>query len=289
MGLDEFCDPKGNVMSESKPDPHAVDGFQWGVSFHESCQYNFFCDDKFFCVRLMEIRDFRHQSAWVYDGEVRELLNSADVIERVGDDHLKIETPRFVMESNAAQGSVTAIAESGSPALEMRWTIPISTVWGAPGDATGMHQPLLRGEVTYEGHTYTGPGYCKRFRFFLDAEYFDWRFIEGAFDDAEGMVWTADATFGLNSYNYFKVAYADGTILTADNEHVHHRDNIAYANIDARPFESEVEEIGLWETKLIGRNMDTLLRQRFCKLTVRYDGEDHRGYALHESGGGTMR
>ena len=35
--------------------------------------------------------------------------------------------------------------------------------------------------------------------------------------------------------------------------------------------------------------MDTLLRQRFCKLTVRYDGEDHRGYALHESGGGTMR
>ena len=57
------------------------------------------------------------------------------------------------------------------------------------------------------------------------------------------MVWTADATFGLNSYNYFKVAYADGTILTADSEHVHHRDNIAYADVDERPFESEVEEI----------------------------------------------
>ena len=29
--------------------------FQWGGRFHETCQYNFFCEDKFFCVRQMEL------------------------------------------------------------------------------------------------------------------------------------------------------------------------------------------------------------------------------------------
>ena len=152
-----------------------------------------------------------------------------------------------------------------------------------------MHQPLLKGEIIYKGQTYTGPGYCKRFRFYLDPEYFAWAFIEGAFDDGFGMLWTADAFFGLNSYDYFKVAYADGTVLTADNEHTHHRDNIAYGTIDGRPIEAEVEDIGVWETKLIGNNMDTFLRQRFCTLAVRYDGKEHRGYALQENGSGTMR
>ena len=105
------------------------------------------------------------------------------------------------------------------------------------------------------------------------------------------MAWcgTHDAFFGLNSYDYFKVAYADGTILTADNQHTHHRDNIAYGSIDGRPFEAEVEPIGEWQTTLLGENMDTVLRQRYCKLTVRNDGDEHEGYALHETGGGTMR
>ena len=281
---------ESNLIQLVRPDDaQKVDGHQWGVSFHESCQYNFFCDDKFFCVRLMEIRDFLHQSAWVYDGEVHELLNAGDVIERDGDDHLKISTSRFLMESDDLRGWVTVLAESGSAALEMKWTIPIATVWGAPGDAIGMHQPLLEGEVTYKGQTYTGPGYCKRFRFYLDPEYFSWRFIEGAFDSADGMVWTADAFFGLNSYDYFKVAYADGTILSADDQHTHHRDNIAYGNIDGRTFQAEVEEIGQWQTRLLGENMETLLRQRYCKLVVRDDGREHKGYALHETGGGTMR
>ena len=120
---------------------------QWGTSFIEHCQYNFFCDDKFFCVRLIELRDFRHQSAWVYDGEVRELLNAGDVIEREGDDHLKIKTPRFLMESDNAKGdnargTVTVLSESGSPELEMKWTIPVSTSWSTPGgEGAGLHQP----------------------------------------------------------------------------------------------------------------------------------------------------
>ena len=279
-----------NLAPLARPDDaQEARHFQWGLSFHEACQYNFFCDDKFFCVRLIQIRDYRHQSAWVYDGEVRELLDAGEIIERDGDDHLKIKTSQFLMESDDAQGSVTVLAESGAAGLEMKWTSPISTIWITPGDGSALHQPLLEGEVTYQGQTYRGPGFCKRAWFDLDPQYFAWRFIEGAFDDGEGMIWSADAFFGIACNDYLKVAYADGRILTADNEHTHHRNDIAYGAIDGRPFEAEVEEIGLWKTKLIGETMDTLLRQRFCKLTVRHDGEEHNGYALHEMGTGTMR
>ena len=280
-------------MNESNPAQSAagsdIHHSQWGLHLHETCQYNFFCDDKFFCVRQIELRDFRHQSAWLYDGKVLEVLNLSDKIERIGDTHLKTETPRFLMESDDSHGSVTAMDESGKPGFEMRWTIPISSSWGTPDEGDGMHQPLLRGEVTYQGQTYSGPGYCKRAWFDKDAECYAWRFIEGAFDDGNAMVWTADAFFGLNSYDYFKIAQADGTILVADNEHTHHRDNIGYGSIDGRPFEAEVEEIGQWETRLLGGTLEALLRQRYSRLTVRYDGEEHKGYALHEMGGGMMR
>ena len=79
-----------------------------------------------------------------------------------------------------------------------------------------------------------------------------------------------------NSYDYFKIAQADGTILVADDEHTHHRDNIGYGSIDGRPFEAEVEAIGQWETRLLGGNFDALLRQRFSRLAVRYDGEEQK-------------
>ena len=275
--------------SSRSDDAREVRHFQWGLRFHETCQYNFFYDDKFFCVRLIEVRGFRHQSAWVYDGEVRELLDAADVIERDGDDHLKIRTPRFLMESDDAGGAVTVLAESGSPGLEMRWTTPILSTWFTPGEGSARHEPLLAGEVIYEGQVYHGPGFCKRAWFELDPEYFAWRFIEGAFDDGAGMIWSADAFFGTACNDYLKVAYADGRILAADGEHTHHRDNIAYGAIDGKPIEAEVEEMGLWKTKLLGEDMDCLLRQGFCKLTVRHDHQEHTGYALHEMGIGTMR
>lgn len=279
-----------NLEQSTRPDgAKEVRHFQWGLRFHETSQYNFFCEEKFFCVRIIEIRGFRHQSAWVYDGEVRELLDAGEVVECDGEDHLKIRTSRFLMESDDTGGAVTVLEKSGSPVLEMRWTIPFSSTWFTPGDGSALHEPLLAGEVTYRGQTYQGPGFCKRAWFDLDPEYFAWRFIEGVFDDDAGMVWSADAFFGTACNDYLKVAYADGRILAADSEHTHHRDNIAYGSIEDKPFEAEVVEIGLWKTKLLGENMDCLLFQRFCKLTVRHDHEEHTGYALHEMGSGTMR
>ena len=76
-----------------------------------------------------------------------------------------------------------------------------------------------------------------------DFEYYGWRFIEGAFDQGRGMIWSADGTFGHRKYDYFKIAYPDGTLLAADNQHTHHRDNICYGTIGGESFEAEVEEM----------------------------------------------
>ena len=279
-----------NLAPLARPaDTPEVRHFQWGLGLHESCQYNFFCGDRFFCVRQIELRDFVHQSAWYYDGEVREVLNTADPIERLGEGRLNTHTPRFHMTSDDEKGALVAMDASDNPVFEISWTIPISSSWGTPGDGSGMHQPLLQGEVNFQGETLTGPGYCKRAWFDQDPECFAWRFIEGTFDDGAAMVWTADAFFGLKSYDYFKIAHVDGTIAEADNEHTHHRNSIAYGNIDGRSFEAEVESIGEWDTRLKGGAFDTLLVQRFSRLTVRCDGKEHHGHALHEVGGGMMR
>ena len=277
------------VASKTSKELDEFSHLQWGDRLNETCQYNFFCDDKFFCVRQMELRDFVHQSAWVYDHGVHEILNNADPIECIGDDHLNTRTPRFLLESDDEKGSVAALDKSGNAVLEMRWTIPISSSWRIPGDGAGLHQPLLQGEVSYGGKTYAGPGYCKRAFHERDVESYSWRFIEGVYDDGKAMVWTADAFFGFNSYDYFKVALADGTILVADNEHTHHRDNIGYGSIDGHAYEAQVQSIGQWDTRLLGIRLDALLSQRLCKLTVRVNGKEHQGYALHEVGGGMMR
>lgn len=262
---------------------------QWGGRLNQTCQYNFFCEDKFFCVRQMELRDFVHQSAWVYDVGVHEILNTAHPIECLGDEHLNTRTPQFLMESNDERGRVSALDSSGNPVFEMNWTIPISSSWDIPGEGAGLHQPLLKGEVDYRGKTYRGHGYCKRAYHDQDLECYAWRFIEGVFDNGNAMVWTADAFFGLSCYDYFKIAFADGTILVADNEHTHHRDTIGYGRIDGRPYEAAVDVIGQWDTRLLGNRLDTLLRQRFSKLTVRFGGQTYQGYALQEIGGGMMR
>ena len=265
-----------------------VGHFQFGLTCHEGVQYNFFCDGKYFAARIIESRSLRHQSAWVYDNGVVELLNEAAHMERIGTDHLDIRTPRFHMASDDAQGSIAVLSESSSPELEIKFTTPVSSSWAAPGEGAGLHQPLIPCEVAYGGKTYSGIGYCKRYWFERDLEYWGWRFVEGEVGGAAAMLWTADATFGHSKYDYFKIATPDGHVVAADNMHTHHRDDRAFGTIDGTRYEVQIEEIAEWSTRLRTDNMDTKLRNRFCKMTVRHDGKEETGYAHNETGFGTV-
>ena len=261
---------------------------QLGGSCHEGIQYNFFSGDKLFAVRIIETRSLRHQSAFVYDNGIVELLNEDAHMERIGSDHLDIKTPRFRMTSDDDQGSITVLSEGSGAELEIAFTTPISSGWAAPDQGAGLHQPLIQGEIAYGGQTYKGIGYCKRYRQDEDVGYLRWRFINGETGGRASMLWTADATFGHSKYDYFKIAYPDGTIAAADGTHTHHRDDMAFGTIDGEPYEIHMEELGEWSTRLLTDNMDTNLRNRFCRMTVRHGGSEEKGYAFNETGIGTI-
>ena len=265
-----------------------VSHIQFGICNHESIQYNFFAEDFFFSVRVIETRSLKHQSVWVYDGGIVELLNEAEPMERIGDKHLEIKTPRFHLASDDAQGSISVGSGSSKPELEIKFTTPVASSWGSPGTGAGLHQPLIQGDIAYGGKTYKGVGYCKRYWFEEDLGYMAWRFIAGELGGGRAMLWTADATFGHSKYDYFKIATPDGTIVAADNTHTHHRDNAAFGTIDGTPYEARIEEIAEWSTRLRNEDMDLKLRKRFCRLTLRHDGTEKSGYALNETGYGSI-
>ena len=67
-----------------------------------------------------------------------------------------------------------------------------------------------------------------------------------------------------------------------------HREDAAHGTIGKTSYEVRIEELGLWETVLRTERMDTKLRQRFCRMTVRHDGKVEEGVALNETGMGTV-
>ena len=261
--------------------------FQLGMGIHDGTQYNFFCEDKFFSVRVIESRKLNHQSAWVYDGGVVELLNTNEPWERLGASHMNIKSSRFHVEADDNGGVVSVLAEDKTPVLQLKFTTPVAATWACP-DGCGLHQPLIAGEVIYDGKTYTGVGYCKRYWLEEDIGYLSWRFIEGEVDNGRYMLWTAAATFGHQKYDYFKIAHPDGTIVAADNQTCRHRDEGAIGVIDGTTYQVQLEEIGTWQTVLAAEGTDIKLRQRFCKLKVLHEGQVDTGYTLNETGIGAI-
>ena len=263
--------------------------FQFEQGWHDTTQYNFFADDKFFSVRAMEMRTLKHHNAWVYDDGVLELVNSSEPWELNGDAHLDLRAPRFAVRSDDKAGAITVLSEDSKPVLEIAFTTPITTYWGTPATAAVIHQPLIQADITYNGQSYKGVGYCKRGFFTENPHHLSWRFVEGEANNGAYMLWTADASFGRNAekYDYFKIAYADGKIVAADNLASFQRDNRAFGKIDGSAYEVRIEPLCEWSSDLKSAEMETRIRQRFCKMTVRHDGKEDTGYALSETGMGT--
>jgi hypothetical protein len=262
--------------------------FQFGLGVHDSTQYNFFAEDKFFSVRVVETLTTKHYSAWLYDNGVVEVVNSADAMERIGSAELNLKAPQFELRADDERGSTVALSGRSNPVFEIDFTTPIAVKWGFPGQGYVIHQPLIQADISYGGQAYKGIGYCKRAWYDERIGYWGWRFVEGAFGGGRSMVWTADATFGHSKYDYFRIARAEGTVEAAENIDSRHRDDAAYGEIDGTSYEVRIAELGTWQTQLAGERMDTKLRQRFCEMTVTHDGEVEVGYALNETGIGTV-
>ena len=265
--------------------------FQMGQGRHDGTQYNFFAEDKIFSVRVMDMQDLKYHNVWLYDDGLLEIINSNEPWELSGDSHLDMKAPRFELSCDDDKGSLVVLSEQSEPVLEIAFTTPISAPWGSPAGSSVIHQPLIQADISYDGHSYKGIGYSKRYWFVEPPHFWSWRFINGAVDDGRYMIWTADAQWGEDAekYDYFRIAYPDGTVLAAENIDSYHRDNAAHGVIDGTAYEVQIDELCEWSGQVRHAGMDTKLRQRFCKMRVIHDGEVDESYALNETGMGTIR
>lgn len=254
---------------------------------HDSIQYHVFCGEKLFAMRIFRTDTLEHHSAWIFDGTARTVLSSEAVIGQAASDHLDVtaETMRLVAgEAGGRIGVHGPVAEDG---FEIDFKVGRTFRWSDTLEEV-MHQPDLDCVVTYRGETFRGRGYCKRYSWSQPPRYWGYRFLQGFVDDLNTSIWTADAIFGLNKYDYFKILSADGGVVEASKDNSAHKQDSMFCYVDGVRHQADFEELGAWDQILRSPKMDSHLRQRYGR--VRYlDGAVARtGVALTEYCFGTL-
>ena len=255
----------------------------FGSGWHESLQYHALCNDKAFAVRVFWTGSLWHHSAWVYDGGVEQLLNSAAPLTQSDAAYTDLHGPEFEL---SAPDPAVSIRVGSQLSLSL---VPNHTMYGPSPIGPGLHHPDMSATITYLGETFRGLAYCKRYHFQGEPiRYWGYRFVHGTVDDYKWSLWTADATFGFSKHAYFRTIDTDGRVLEAGPRDSCHRDDHCYGEIDGTKYDVELESLGVWDTVLRSPEMDTQLRQRFCRMTVHREGRSESGYAIHELCSGTL-
>lgn len=256
--------------------------------YHDSLQYHIFCGDRVFATRVFWTASLWHHSAWVYDGSVRELLNSSEPLTQSGEDYADLSGPSYRL--SAPDSAVSIRVESGATDAELEIHLEPRQLFDGPSMiGPGLHQPNMRAEVRYAGERLEGTAYCKRYDFRGDpVRYWGYRFVQGPIEDHSITLWTADATFGYAKHAYFRFIDSKGVVHAAALKDSCHRDNNAYGLIDGVEYDVAIEELGVWETQLRSARMDSQMRQRVCRMTVHHDGQSQAGYAINETCFGTL-
>lgn len=256
----------------------------FGNGWHDSLQYHAFADDKLFAVRVFWTGTLWHHSAWVYDGGVEQLLNSAAPLSQSDAPHADLQGVGFNLEATDE-----AVAISVGSQLSMT-LVPRHTMHGPSAIGSGLHHPDMAATVIYRGQTLQGLAYCKRYDFIGEPiGYWGYRFVHGTLMNHQWSVWTGDATFGFDKHAYFRSIDGAGVIREANPQLSCHRNDHCYGVIEGTHYDVELEELGVWDTVLRSTAMDSQLRQRFCRMTVHHDGQSESGYAVNELCSGTLR
>ena len=262
---------------------------KFGNGVHEILQYHVFAEDKYFAARVFWTETLWHHSAWIYDGEARELWNGDETLVQSEQDFLDLDGTNFSMCIPDERGVVKVEPGATQDAMEIRLQARNTLEWTFPyGGPPTIHQPNLDCEVHYQGEVYRGIGYSKRYHFEERVSHWGYRFVHATVDDHSWALWSADATFNLKKYAYFKVVGGNGDVHEAKLKDSAHRDDAIYGVIDGAEYEVDLEEIGAWDTALQSVSMDSQMTQRFCRTTIRRGDQTEQGYAVNELCFGTL-
>lgn len=238
--------------------------------------------------RLFSTKTLEHGSLWVFDGaRYHELQNVTGQFDHSSSEAFEIDIGQVSFRENGARITIHFEGADGKddlkvvlrPATELRWSDTISQV---------THQPDMAVELHWNGRVYQGVGYCKRYSWTPAPKYWGYRFIQGFIDEGAISIWTAEATFGTAKYDYFRMLTPDGVVIAAPDDISCHRQNGGFAQTSIGPVRIELEELSIWQAALRSDNMDSLLRQRACRMTVYTDHWQKQGLAINETCYGTL-
>lgn len=235
---------------------------------HDSLQCHFFCGDVIGGCRLFHTNSLQHASLWVFDGKTyREFQSANGRYDENATDRLFVRMDGLTF---AAEGDDTVITFDGgtdgesvtirlAPVREVTWNDRISTV---------VHQPVMEVELLMGGKALRGVGYCKRYTWTRAPQHWGYRFIQGFVDEGQTSIWTAEATFGLEKYDYFKVMDPAGDILTTPDDMSCHRLNGAVGLTSTGLVRIEIAPLSTWDVQLQSDQMDSRMQQRACRLIL---------------------
>jgi hypothetical protein len=238
---------------------------------HETLKWHLFCGDLFFCVHVFTGESIEVSAAWVYDGGVREIFRQENTLQQSAADYLDISSRALQIVDVDGGVSIVCRDESGDVAFSMELKERNVFAWKDPADPENegvIHWPDMSGTATYNGKTYSGHGYCKRVMWAESPRYWGYRFLQSTKPDGSLALWGADGVFGFSKYDYFRLVRPDGTLLSADPEMSSHKQNTFYAKAGDTNYRIAFEELGYWETRLVSKSMDSMLRQQYGRMTL---------------------
>jgi len=253
--------------------------------WHDSLQYHAIAGEHVFAARVFWTGSVWHHSMWLYDDGVHEVVNSTAPLAQSSAEFADLTGERFKL--HAPDDAVT-IEASGERDVSMV-LVPRASFDGPSPIGPGLHHPNMRVEICYDGKQLAGDGYCKRYDFRGEPiGYWGYRFVQGFSSERDWAVWTADATFGLEKHAYFRTIEGDDDVTMAADHQSCHRDDHAYGVLEAVDVDVELEQLGLWESRIHSAEMDSLMTQRFCRMTVSAAGRVESGFAINELCFGTL-
>lgn len=254
----------------------------FGRHDHDSLQYHFRCGGLIGAARLFRTPTLQHASAWIWEaGTLTRLHDGQGPLGQSRDAALDVTDGAMAMRDGAEGVAIRlggGIAIGLVPRRSWRWDDTISTV---------LHQPDMACTLTLGDRSLSGVGYCKRYAWTPAPRHWGYRFVQGWCDDGAAL-WTAEATFGTRKYDYFRLLEPGGALLEGGPEASRHRQDGVVCDVAGGVARVALEELAVWEAPLRSPGMDSLLRQRVCRLRIALPTGEREGLAINETCFGTL-
>lgn len=266
-----------------------------GAVGHDSLQYTFVADDgRIFTARIFQTASLEIHWAWIFDdGQAWTALDDNHrSVQDDGSPSLSVRSPNFaILTDESGGGHIEVDGDGNANTFAVKFEVGNEVhasleMFGKREVA--FYQPDLNSEITYRGDTLRAQGFCKRYSWPKIPRYWGYRYFTGYADDGSLAIWAADAMFGVDKYDYFRVLDADGKLVIGEPERSCHKTHLIRSELDGARYEVRLMPLAAAERFLRSDAMDSHLRQEAVRFEADLAGTSASGIAVYEYVYGTL-